>query len=91
MYMYLLRCACSIVITVIGVQDQFCSGGLKSLAQKFSAALAQKSSGFAGILLAFLPENGHLKNSRGGAALALPGSYAYDYSLMGRNIFKANS
>ena len=40
-------------------------GGLKSLAPIFSPLLDQKSSGFVRILL-FLPENGYLKNYRGG-------------------------
>ena len=40
----------------IGVQDHFCSGGLRSLARIFSPSLAQNSSGFARILFAFCPK-----------------------------------
>ena len=48
----------------------FGGGGLKSLTQIFSPLLARKSSGFAQILLAFMPENGYLKNSGGGGSAA---------------------
>ena len=62
------------------IRDQFCLGGLRSVARIFSPLLARKSSGFARILH-FLPENGYLKNSRGAAAPSPqpppPASYAY--------------
>ena len=58
----------------ICVQDQFCSGGggLNSLARIFSPLLARKSSGFARILLALLPENCYLKTWGGGGAATVP-------------------
>ena len=40
--------------------------GLGSLARIFSPSLARKSSGFAGILLAFMPENCDFKHFKGG-------------------------
>ena len=48
----------------VRVRDHFVRG-LKSLARIFYPSLARKSSGFAQVLLAFLPKNCHLKNSRG--------------------------
>ena len=48
----------------ICVRDHFVRG-LKSLVRIFYPSLARKSSGFAQVLLAFWPENGHLKDSRG--------------------------
>ena len=57
------------MVVVIGIRDEFRSGGLKSLARIFFPLIARKSSGFARILPDFfLPENGYLKNSRGAAA-----------------------
>ena len=52
----------------ISVRDEFRLGGLfkVSCPSFFFQLLAQKSSGFAHILLDILPENGYLKNSRGG-------------------------
>ena len=71
--------ACSSLLAPTGVWDEFRSGGggggratLKSLARRFSPLLARKSSGFARILLAFLPENGYLKYSGGGGMLQPP-------------------
>ena len=51
---------------IMGVQDQFRLGGLRSTARIFSPLLARISSGFA--RHDFLPEYGYLENSRGAAA-----------------------
>ena len=59
----------------IGVRDQFHlgGGGLRSVARIFYPLLARKSSGFARILHGFfVPENCHLKNSRGCTPSASP-------------------
>ena len=50
------------------IRDQFRLGGLRSVAPIFSPLLARKSSDFALILHAFLPENGYLKKLKGAAA-----------------------
>ena len=76
----------------IGVRDEFRSGGLKSLARIFFPLLAQKSGGFARILPEFLPENGYLKNYRGGSPPqphGIHGPYAYaayNYNVLGNCI-----
>ena len=46
-------------LRVYGISFLEGGGGLSSLARIFPLALARKSSGFARILLAFLPENFH--------------------------------
>ena len=65
----------------IGVWDKFHSRGAEVISARiFCPLLARKSSGFALILPEFLPENGYLKNCRGGGGCSPPqphGPYAY--------------
>ena len=54
----------------IGIWDKFCSGGLRSLDQIVSTALARKSSGFSQIL-PFFAQTWPFEKILGGAAAPL--------------------